>query len=96
MDAADVFRQGLGSMLPRPSPYFFPGRPPVPVPSPYAWDSPDNESEAPHRIAHTLTACCRCRQVSYPFFQGIPAMQIPLFSRPVHAAAQVHPSMHVF
>jgi hypothetical protein len=70
MDAADVFRQGLGSMLPRPSPYFFPGRPPVPVPTPYPWDSPDNENEAPHRIAHTLTACCRCRQVSRPFFRG--------------------------
>lgn len=24
----------------------------------------DGESEASHRIAHTLTACCRCRQVS--------------------------------
>lgn len=64
MDAADIFRQGLGTVLPRQPQYFFPGRPPVPVPvpNPYAWDT--QESEAPHRIAHTLTACCRCRQVS--------------------------------
>ncbi|KAL2258065.1 hypothetical protein VTK26DRAFT_8770 [Humicola hyalothermophila] len=57
---ANVFRQGIGTPLPRQPHFFFPGRPPAPVPNPYAWDSQENE--APHRIAHTLTACCRCRQ----------------------------------
>jgi len=75
MDAADVFRQGLGAAFQQPQ-YFYPNRPPVPVlgaPTPQAsaqWDNQENE--APHRIAHTLTACCRCRQVSRPPFVGKP------------------------
>ncbi|KAL2177059.1 fungal-specific transcription factor domain-containing protein [Thermothelomyces heterothallicus CBS 202.75] len=59
MDPAAVFHQSLGSVLP--PQHFFPGRPPVP--GPYPWDSPERDGhDAPHRVAHTLTACCRCRQ----------------------------------
>ncbi|KAK4034359.1 fungal-specific transcription factor domain-containing protein [Parachaetomium inaequale] len=59
MDPAAVFHQSLGSVLP--PQHFFPGRPPVP--GPYPWDSPEQDAhDAPHRVAHTLTACCRCRQ----------------------------------
>ncbi|KAK4121651.1 hypothetical protein N657DRAFT_577122 [Parathielavia appendiculata] len=59
MDPAAVFHQSLGSVLPHHR--FFPGRPPQP--GPYPWDSPEQEiHDAPHRVAHTLTACCRCRQ----------------------------------
>ncbi|KAK3353283.1 fungal-specific transcription factor domain-containing protein [Lasiosphaeria hispida] len=58
MDAAFVFRQGLGSVVPRPPQSFFPRKPPIPAPHPVD----DVDSDAPHRIAHTLTACCRCRQ----------------------------------
>ncbi|KAK3688038.1 fungal-specific transcription factor domain-containing protein [Podospora appendiculata] len=58
MDAADIFRQGLGSVLPRPPQHFYPRKPPFPIP----YSPEDAESDAPHRIAHTLTACCRCRQ----------------------------------
>ncbi|EAQ88360.1 hypothetical protein CHGG_04979 [Chaetomium globosum CBS 148.51] len=59
MDPAAVFHQSLGSVLP--PQHFFPGR--VPVPSPYSWDSPEQGTQdAPHRVAHTLTACHRCRK----------------------------------
>ncbi|OAA65541.1 c6 zinc finger domain containing protein [Niveomyces insectorum RCEF 264] len=62
MDAADIFRQG-----------FVPGvhRPPPPPPPPPFFQQPvnfavpqvrDSDHDAPSRIAHTLTACCRCRQ----------------------------------
>ncbi|KAI1334914.1 hypothetical protein F5Y15DRAFT_399701 [Xylariaceae sp. FL0016] len=63
MDALNVFRQieGFGNYVPRPpqpsSHGFHPGPPMshnLPVHA--------HESEASHRIAHTLTACCRCRQ----------------------------------
>ncbi|OIW31639.1 hypothetical protein CONLIGDRAFT_572141 [Coniochaeta ligniaria NRRL 30616] len=67
MDAADVFR-GLGSVIQRPPQYIFPRKPPVPPPQPRTQPQPqpgedvsDNDA-APNRIAHTLTACCRCRQ----------------------------------
>jgi hypothetical protein len=61
MDPAAVFHQSLGSVIP--PQHFFVGRPPVP--GPYPWDSPEQDvHDAPHRVAHTLTACCRCRQVS--------------------------------
>jgi hypothetical protein len=59
MDAADVFRQGLRSVTPRYNQQT--KRPP---------SSRDDVSESDgssHRIAHTLTACCRCRQVSPRF-----------------------------
>ncbi|KAK3317968.1 fungal-specific transcription factor domain-containing protein [Apodospora peruviana] len=59
MEPADVFRQGLGSVLPRPPQHFFPRKPP---PYPISLSREDTDSDAPHRIAHTLTACCRCRQ----------------------------------
>ncbi|KAM7207207.1 Fungal specific transcription factor domain containing protein [Naviculisporaceae sp. PSN 640] len=62
MDASDIFRQGLGSVLPRPPQHFFARKPPFPVPGPLHHRRDDADSDAPHRIAHTLTACCRCRQ----------------------------------
>ncbi|KAL2159483.1 hypothetical protein VTH06DRAFT_2488 [Thermothelomyces fergusii] len=59
MDPAAVFHQSLGSVFP--PQHFFPGRPPVP--GPYPWESPKQDRhDAPHRVAHTLTACGRCRQ----------------------------------
>lgn len=46
-------------------------RPPIaqnhqkPIPQlPRETSNGDGDGEASHRIAHTLTACCRCRQVS--------------------------------
>lgn len=72
MDAADVFRQGLGSVIPRPAQYFYnpPGPPRTSQPPQSApplrrppTQQRDDESDVnSHRIAHTLTACCRCRQ----------------------------------
>ncbi|KAH9884711.1 hypothetical protein F4778DRAFT_762349 [Xylariomycetidae sp. FL2044] len=58
MDVSSVFRQveGFGTYHPRP-PQAFPIRRPV---HPKAEER--DEGEASHRIAHTLTACCRCRQ----------------------------------
>lgn len=65
MDAAAVFRQGFpGSMIP-----FHPSLAPAPIQ--YKPKQPlarkpvghgDNSGDS-GRIAHTLTACCRCRQV---------------------------------
>ncbi|KAF9873756.1 hypothetical protein CkaCkLH20_08866 [Colletotrichum karsti] len=72
MDAAAVFRHGLGNMnmMARNPPYHHHPPPPLPPqnyhqalrrPPPSRGD--DNESDGPsNRIAHTLTACCRCRQ----------------------------------
>lgn len=59
MDAADVFRQGLGSVATRPllNQQFGQSRKPPSSPG----DISDGDSTG-HRIAHTLTACCRCRQ----------------------------------
>ncbi|KAI0478235.1 hypothetical protein F4859DRAFT_50609 [Xylaria cf. heliscus] len=55
MDASVVFRQveGFGSHIPRPHPEFPPKTPN---------DDEQGDHGSPHRIAHTLTACCRCRQ----------------------------------
>ncbi|TDZ37442.1 Pyrimidine pathway regulatory protein 1 [Colletotrichum spinosum] len=73
MDAAAVFRHGLGSMnmMARNPPYHH-HPPPPPQPQLHhqvqALRAPpssrgDDESDGPsNRIAHTLTACCRCRQ----------------------------------
>ena len=62
MDAASVFRQveGFGTYPQRlpPQAYHYPNRP-IKV-------EDTGEHESSHRIAHTLTACCRCRQVSMP------------------------------
>ncbi|KAL8404620.1 hypothetical protein RB594_009465 [Gaeumannomyces avenae] len=87
MEATAIFRQGIGSMMPRPpqqhthpNQQFHPQfqRPPVPqqfqyhAPGPGPAPSPararqhnrdDSDGNSPsQRIAHTLTACCRCRQ----------------------------------
>lgn len=56
MDASEVFRQiqGIGTYHQR-LPQAFPPRKPVA-------NVRHGEGGAPNRIAHTLTACCRCRQ----------------------------------
>ncbi|GAP83004.1 putative fungal specific transcription factor domain-containing protein [Rosellinia necatrix] len=56
MDASIVFRQveGFGSRIPRPHQDFSPAR--------TVHDDDHGEPGPSHRIAHTLTACCRCRQ----------------------------------
>ncbi|KAB5536015.1 fungal-specific transcription factor domain-containing protein [Coniochaeta sp. 2T2.1] len=71
MDAADVFR-GLGNVIQRPPQYIFPRKPLPPPPQPrpqlhaqtssHSRDDVSDTDAAPNRIAHTLTACCRCRQ----------------------------------
>ncbi|ETS87228.1 hypothetical protein PFICI_01056 [Pestalotiopsis fici W106-1] len=64
MDAPDVFRhvEGFG-LYQRPRPPHAQHHHPKPVPQlPREPSSGDGEGEASHRIAHTLTACCRCRQ----------------------------------
>ncbi|KAM7201679.1 Fungal specific transcription factor domain containing protein [Rhypophila sp. PSN 637] len=58
MESSDIFRQGLGSVLTRPVHHFYPRKPQYPVPHPRE----DPDSDAPNRVAYTLTACCRCRQ----------------------------------
>lgn len=80
MDAADVFRQGLGSVVPRPPQYFYnpPGpprtsQPPQSAPSlrrPPTQQRDDESDVNSHRIAHTLTACCRCRQAGTFLFHS--------------------------
>ncbi|OTA89896.1 hypothetical protein M434DRAFT_100410 [Hypoxylon sp. CO27-5] len=61
MDASSVFRQvqGFGAYIPRP-PQGLQHKKPMKV-------EDQGDGEASHRIAHTLTACCRCRQVSTCF-----------------------------
>lgn len=58
MDASNVFRQvqGFTSHAPRP-PQQWQQKKPIKT-------EENGDGEASHRIAHTLTACCRCRQVS--------------------------------
>ncbi|KAI1386529.1 uncharacterized protein F4822DRAFT_319354 [Hypoxylon trugodes] len=60
MDASSVFRQvqGFGAYNPRPP------QGPQQKKTVKVEDHGDNDGENSHRIAHTLTACCRCRQVS--------------------------------
>ncbi|KAF1738988.1 Transcriptional activator protein acu-15 [Beauveria bassiana] len=57
MNAAHIFRQGLGTVPSRANTAFNPlaGQPTD------ADDFSDGEGSE-HRVAHTLTACCRCRQ----------------------------------
>ncbi|KAI1077115.1 fungal-specific transcription factor domain-containing protein [Whalleya microplaca] len=56
MDVSNVFRrvEGFGTYVPKPPQGLQPKRP-VKV-------EEQGEGEGSHRIAHTLTACCRCRQ----------------------------------
>ncbi|TWU74540.1 hypothetical protein ED733_006039 [Metarhizium rileyi] len=58
MDAMHIFRQGLGSV---------PSRPKQPYTAQYhtpqrSNDDLSDDDGSGHRVAHTLTACCRCRQ----------------------------------
>lgn len=77
MDAAAVFQQAVGSVIPRGPQYFYHPHPahqgPPPFPQPVQPAAPlrrpptqhrDDDDGNSHRIAHTLTACCRCRQAS--------------------------------
>ncbi|OLN87947.1 Pyrimidine pathway regulatory protein 1 [Colletotrichum chlorophyti] len=69
MDAAAVFRNGLGNMnmIPRNPPYHPPppphqqGHPAAARLPPASREDPEGDGPS-NRIAHTLTACCRCRQ----------------------------------
>ncbi|KAK6227531.1 fungal specific transcription factor [Colletotrichum tabaci] len=69
MDAAAVFRHGLGNMMPPNAPYHHhppPNHPPQLYPGaaripPASREDPESDGPS-NRIAHTLTACCRCRQ----------------------------------
>lgn len=59
MDPGHIFRQGLGSVPPRPNqPYSI-----QPQKIPRQHDDLSEDDGSGHRVAHTLTACCRCRQV---------------------------------
>lgn len=60
MDPAHIFRQGLGSVPPRQNHAHAAQPPPQSQPQPLHDFSDDDGSG--HRVAHTLTACCRCRQ----------------------------------
>ncbi|KAJ4271929.1 hypothetical protein NW762_000638 [Fusarium torreyae] len=75
MDPADIFRQGFGHVAPRQNPVFM-GHPQHPMaqfqqqqqqqqpfrkPVQQTDETSDGDGSG-HRIAHTLTACCRCRQ----------------------------------
>ncbi|KAK2592861.1 hypothetical protein QQS21_009428 [Conoideocrella luteorostrata] len=58
MDPGHIFRQGLGSVPPRhQQPYTTHSQKP---PRPH--DDLSDDDDSGHRVAHTLTACCRCRQ----------------------------------
>lgn len=52
MDAAEAFRQGLGSVNRARQ-----------AKQPRARESSHDSEESSPKIAHTLAACCRCRQV---------------------------------
>ncbi|PHH86536.1 hypothetical protein CDD83_10098 [Cordyceps sp. RAO-2017] len=55
MDPAHIFRQGLGSVPPRQN------QAPVAQPA-LALHALSDDDGSGQRVAHTLTACCRCRQ----------------------------------
>ncbi|KAG6001825.1 hypothetical protein E4U21_003787 [Claviceps maximensis] len=58
MDPGHIFRQGLGSMPSRPAQSFTPQY----QKAARAQDDLSDEDISGPRVAHTLTACCRCRQ----------------------------------
>ncbi|KAJ4165638.1 hypothetical protein LMH87_007262 [Akanthomyces muscarius] len=57
MNAAHIFRQGLGTVPPRANPGFNPL-----MGQSAEVDELSDAEGSEHRVAHTLTACCRCRQ----------------------------------
>ncbi|OAR00137.1 hypothetical protein LLEC1_07146, partial [Akanthomyces lecanii] len=57
MNAAHIFRQGLGTVPPRANPGFNPLMGQL-----AEVDDLSDAEGSEHRVAHTLTACCRCRQ----------------------------------
>lgn len=61
MNAAHIFRQGLGTVPPRANPGFNPL-----MGQSAEVDELSDAEGSEHRVAHTLTACCRCRQVRFP------------------------------
>ncbi|KAF7559542.1 hypothetical protein G7046_g4623 [Stylonectria norvegica] len=65
MDATEIFRHGLGPVAPRQNHTFISHQihhQPLRKPPQFRDDISDGGSSSGHRIAHTLTACCRCRQ----------------------------------
>ncbi|PNY26346.1 Transcriptional activator protein acu-15 [Tolypocladium capitatum] len=58
MDPAHIFRQGLGSVPPRQN-QGYAAQPQKPR---QAHDDLSDDDGSGQRVAHTLTACCRCRQ----------------------------------
>ncbi|KAH7367961.1 fungal-specific transcription factor domain-containing protein [Plectosphaerella cucumerina] len=64
MDPVNVYRQGFNSYVPPRQPHLQQYAPRHDPRQPSPQDSQDDGDDAAHpaRIAHTLTACCRCRQ----------------------------------
>jgi len=60
MDPAHIFRQGPAGVLPQQNLAY------VPQKSPSSRDELSDDDGSGQRVAHTLTACCRCRQVMVP------------------------------
>ncbi|PWI66652.1 hypothetical protein PCL_04790 [Purpureocillium lilacinum] len=56
MDPAHIFRQGPAGVLPQQNLAY------VPQKSPSSRDELSDDDGSGQRVAHTLTACCRCRQ----------------------------------
>lgn len=63
MDPAHVFRQGLGSVAPRQYHNQALNLPRRRTPARDELSDEHQGDGSGNRIAHTLTACCRCRQV---------------------------------
>lgn len=68
MDATQIFRQGLGTVAPRQQTFDqFHG---------HGIDDDDflDGDSSGQRVAHTLTACCRCRQVINALYILLPGV----------------------
>lgn len=70
MDAADLFRQAQSSVNRARE-----------AKTPRARESSHESDEPSPRIAHTLTACCRCRQVCAMLISLAADLQVLTFSR---------------
>src|SRR5688572_19266402 len=89
MDPAEIFRQ-FGHVAPRQNPVYMGHQQPMVQYQPQMqqqtfrkpMQQPEETSDGDgsgHRIAHTLTACCRCRQVpTHPFCGNLKRLSIML------------------